>query len=317
MNKLVIATIALAALGAAGNTIADSSKLTASVRIGLTLENNELQDNDIFLRNFGSRIIWRGDKDLGNGLTGIGRIEFGINPDNNQRGSSGIDRTRHLWAGLQGGFGTVKVGAQYAAFYDQISSNTDIAWWGSCWTQFECARETQVLKYSGNTGGLSYAASISAQGGDEDTDVLDQIEVGVNYGISGYSVGLGISSEADEGADNGGTLIGLLAKGPAGPVNLALTIQLADEDFADAVDDVNHITFAGTLGNFYAVYNQQNNGSAGNDPFFGTLGYTKNIGPGTLMYFEYQIVDNDNADDSETIIRATFKYDWDIASSDS
>jgi predicted porin len=277
---------------------------------------NDTTDNDLALQNFGSRLIWSGDKDLGNGLTGVARLEFGINPDNNSRGTSGIDRTRQLWAGVQGGFGTVKVGAQYAAFYDQISSNTDIAWWGSCWTQEECGRETQVLKYSGATGDLSYAASISAQANDVDNDALDQIEFGVNYAINDYTVGLGVSSQADDGADDGGTLIGLLASGPVGPVNLALTIQMADQEFANAVDDVNHITVAGSMGDFYAIINQQDNGSAGNDPFYATLGYSKSIGDGALMYFEYQTIDNDTAADAETIVRATFKFDLSIVGAD-
>jgi hypothetical protein len=58
---------------------------------------------------------------------------------------------------------------------------------------------------------------------------------------------------------------------------------------------------------------QQDNGSAGNDPFYGTLGYTHNIGPGALMYFEYQINDSDTAADAENILRVTFKFDLDIA----
>lgn len=313
MKKLVTATIALVALSSASYTYADSSTLTASVRIGLTAVDNDAIDNDVSLSNFGSRLIWTGDKALGNGLTGIARLEFGMNPDDNSRGSSGIDRTRQLWAGLQGEFGTVTVGAQYAAFYDQISVNTDIAWWGSCWTQFECGRETQVLKYSGATGAFSYAASVSAQSNDEDNDALDQIELGVNYALNQYTVGLGVSSQADEGANSGGTLIGLLAKGPVGPVNVALTIQMADEDFADAGDDVSHITLAGSMGDIYAVYNQQDNG--GNSPFYGTLGYKYDIGPGTLMYFEYQLNDDDTGADAESILRATFKFDLDIAGS--
>jgi len=315
MKKFVTTAIALAALGTATHTIADSSKLTASVRIGLTLVDNDFIDNDIALRNFGSRLIWTGDRDLGNGLTGIGRLEFGVNPDSVNRGTSGVDRTRQLWAGLQGGFGTVKVGAQYAAFYDSISSKTDIAWWGSCWTQFECARESQVLKYSGSSGVLSYSASISAQAFDEDNDALDQIEAGVNYASGDYTLGVGVSTQADEGAVAGGTLIGLLASGPIGPANVALTVQLADNDFAGEVDDVSHITLAGTYGNFYAIYNQQDNGDAGNSPFYGTLGYTHSIAKGTLMYFEYQLVDDDVEDeDTETIVRATFKFDLDLVS---
>jgi len=135
----------------------DKTSLTASVRIGLQLVDQE--ESDIGISNFGSRIIWTGERDLDNGLTGIGRVELGIDPDRNARNSSGANRTRQMWAGLKGGFGTVKIGAQYAAFYDMVSSHTDIAWWGSCWTQFECARKTRVLKYNGGTGPLSYACN--------------------------------------------------------------------------------------------------------------------------------------------------------------
>lgn len=287
-----------------------ANSLTASVRIGATFVDNETVDSDFSLQNFGSRIKWSGEKDFDNGLTGIGYLEFGFNPDNNSRGSSGVDRTRHAWAGLKGGFGSVKVGAQYAAFYDMVSGHTDIAWWGSCWTQFECSRETRVLKYNGSSGDLSYAASLQADPQDEGNDAGDQIELGFNYKISGMTLGLATSIHADDGADEGGVLIGAVVKGKAGPVNLGLTFQLADEDFADSNDDFTNITLSGSFGGAYAVYNRGDSGT--NNPQFGTLGYTLNIGEGTLMYFEYQFIDDDTPADEETILRATYKYDFGV-----
>jgi len=168
----------------------DSNSLTASVRIGATFVDSETVDSDFSFRNFGSRIKWSGEKGFDNGLTGIGYLEFGLNPDNNSRGSSGVDRTRHAWAGIKGGFGSVKIGAQYAAFYDMVSGHTDIAWWGSCWTQFECSRETRVLKYRGSAGAISYAASVQGNPEDDGNDAGDEIELGINYNVAGLTVGL-------------------------------------------------------------------------------------------------------------------------------
>lgn len=287
-----------------------SNSLTASVRIGATFVDSETVDSDFSLRNFGSRIKWSGEKEFENGLTGIGYLEFGLNPDNNSRGSSGVDRTRQAWAGVKGGFGSVKIGAQYAAFYDMVSGHTDIAWWGSCWTQFECSRETRVLKYNGSAGGLSYAASVQGNPEDEGNDAGDQIELGINYNISGITVGLATSIHADDGADKGGALIGGVVKGKAGPVGLGLTFQLADEDFADADDDFSNVTLTSTFGNAYVVYNRADSGT--NNPQYGTLGYTLNIGEGSLMYFEYQFIDDDTPADEETILRATYKYDFGV-----
>jgi predicted porin len=301
----------------------NSSTLTGSVRIGLTYLDNETVEDDFSIRNFGTRLKWSGESDLENGLQGIAYIELGLNPDNNSRvsptnpDSSGADRTRQLWAGVSGGFGAVKVGAQYAAFYDMVSSHTDIAWWGSCWTQFECSRETRVLKYEGNTGPLSYEASFTGAPEDDGNDFADQLEFGVNYALGGLLVGAGGSFQADDvnddgSQDDGGQLFGVIVKGNAGPVGLGLGLQFADEDFADSDDDVSHVTLTGTYGNAYVVFNRADSGDL--NPQFATLGYTLNIGPSALMYFEYQNIDDDTENDSETILRATFKYDFSCCS---
>ncbi len=300
--------------------MADENSLTASFRVGATFVDgrtvtgedgsSEVVNDDFSIANFGSRIKWSGEKDFENGLSGIGYLEFGFNPDENSRGNSGIDRTRHAWGGVKGGFGTVKVGAQYASFYDMVSGHTDIAWWGSCWTQFECSRETRVLKYSGQTGGLSYTASLQGNPQDEGNDAADQLEAGFNYTVGDFVVGLATSVHADNGVDEGGTLIGGVIKGKAGPVGLGLTVQVADEDFADSNDDFTNVTLTSTIGNVYAVFNQGDSGS--NNPQYGTLGYTLNIGAGALMYFEYQYIDDDSPQEEETILRATYKYDFGV-----
>ncbi len=295
-------------------SIADAaeSKLTASIRIGATIVDNDDMDSDVAIRNFGSRIKWSGEQAFDNGLSGIGYVELGINPDNNSRGSSGLDRTRQAWAGLKGGFGTVKVGAQYAAFYDSVSGKQDIAWWGSCWTQFECSRETQVLKYSGSTGALSYVASIQGNAEDDGNDVADEFELGVNVNAGSLVLGLATSVRADEEELDGGTLFGAVASGSVGPLGLGLGFQRADADFAASSDAVTHTTLTATYGNAYTILNRTDNGDAGGNSGYGTLGYTLNIGDASLMYFEYQLIDDGSDAGNETIVRATYKYDFGV-----
>lgn len=306
-NQIIYLTLLFAAFIPITSS-ADSSTLTASIRIGLTFEDDGTTD-ELFFRNFGSRLKWNGTKELDNGWTGIGYAELGLNPDNNSRGSSGIDETRQLWAGLTGGFGSLKLGAQYAAFYDMVSAHTDIAWWGSCWTQFECGRKTRVLKYSGSAAGLSIAASVVAAAGDEDNDFADQIEVGANYTFGKYKVGVAGSQTTDEGVVDGGTLVGVMLGGTFGAAELTLTHQDADSDFAQSAAEVTNTTIAGTLGPIYVIYNVTDNGSS-SDPFYATLGYTWTITDSTLMYFEAQTNDPDTDVDAETIIRATYKLDF-------
>lgn len=315
-NRLTTSAVALAvctALAPFGSSaIADShSELSASVRIGLTYQETTGEDGEIFLRNFGTRLKWKGMKAINDDLSAIGYVELGLNPDTNDRdlgdgGTSGADRTRQLWAGVKGDFGTVRVGAQYASFYDTISSNTDIAWWGSCWTQFECGRETNVIKYNATRGDLSYSTSIVAPE-DDDDNFADQFELGINYVWNDYTFGIATSIQADSGDNDGGSLLGLMAKGDLGPLGLALTVQRADEDFAGGDDNADNLTVAATYGNTYLIVNNGDN--AGGTTDFATLGYTYNISDSALMYFEYQNVSTDGSDD-DTFARATFKLDF-------
>jgi len=313
--RFTTTTLALALSAALFGTstiaTADShSELTASVRIGLTYQETTGDDGEIFLRNFGTRLKWKGKRAINDDLTAIGYVELGLNPDTNQRNvpdaSSGADRTRQLWAGVKGGFGTVRVGAQYASFYDTISSNTDIAWWGSCWTQFECARETNVIKYNATRGDLSYSASIVAPE-DDDDNFADQFELGINYVWDEYTFGIATSIQADSGDNDGGSLLGLMAKGDLGPLGVALTLQRADADFAGDDDSANNLTVAATHGNYYLIMNSGDNVDGTTD--FATLGYTYKVSSNALMYFEYQNVSNDDSSD-DTFARATFKLDF-------
>jgi len=311
--KTAVATAVLAATSLSAPAFADS-KLEGSIRIGYEYRDAGVDadgvdpDAAFNIRNFGSRLRWSGNRAINGSTDAIAYLELGLNPDANGGNprSGGVDRTRHLWAGLSGNFGTVKIGAQYSSFYDMVQGKTDIAWWGSCFQQFECSRETNVLKFTGKTGGLSYSASVESAG-DADDDVADEFEIGANFTVGKWGVGVAAAMHSDEGADDGGTLVGAVATGGVGIFGVRVGVQVADEDFANSADDFTHVTVAATLGDLYAVANVGDNGPL--SPSFATLGYTLNLGPGSLFYFEAQTLDSDEpGTDATTIGRATYVF---------
>ena len=290
--------------------------ITGSVRAGVVADDSSVQD--FALRSVGSRFIMSASEDIGGGLTGIGRIEVGINPDSTSGGGrtttgrdAGFDRTRQIWGGLKGGFGTVKIGAQYSAFYDTVTSKGDIAWWGSCFIEFECAREPTVLKYSGGVGGFGFTASVqgveASNDNNQSDEELDEIEAGVSYQFGPAKIGAAIALDEDFNGDQG-TLIGLSATGSFSGVGLSLVLQSADEDFANDTDDNTVVTVTGTFAGFYALFTSLD--TSGPTPTNFTLGYQWNIAKKTLMYFEFQQLDADDGSDENTILRAVLKRDF-------
>ncbi len=304
-NILVRSAVALAVTAGMSAPVLAETSITGSMRIGGLFTGPDGGEDDLGINSFGSRFIMSTSEDIGGGLTGIGRIEVGVNANTTQgnREFGGFDRTRQTWGGLSGGFGTIKIGAQYAAFYDTVTSKGDIAWWGSCFVEFECSRVPAVLKYSGSSGGLSYAASIEANRGDEDNDALDNVELGIGYSVAGWSFGAGVSALADDGV-----LLGLAASGKVAGIGLSAVLQIADEDFAGDTEENTVLTLTGTYAGFYGLLTNADTSGEGSSNL--TLGYTWNIADSTLMYFEIQQLDSGG--DETTIGRATLKRDFKI-----
>ena len=323
-NIFTTSAVALAVGVAMVAPAAADTSITGSVRIGGLFDDGSGED-DISISSLGSRFIMASDEDIGGGLRGIGRIEVGINPgitsgagrlSGSGRGG-GFDRTRQIWGGLAGGFGSIKVGAQYSTFYDTVTGKGDIAWWGSCFVEFDCSRESNVLKYAGSAAGFSFGASIesvpagSAAGGtDED---VEEFEVGVGYKFGPVKLGAAISTN-DDGNDSG-TLVGFSAVGSFSGVGLSLVLQSADEEFANDTDDNTVVTVTGSYAGFYALFTSRDTDATTPTSF--TLGYQWNIAKNTLMYFEFQQLDADDGSDENSIGRAILKRDFKVFNSGS
>ena len=138
--------IALAALAAAGATLAQSS-VTIYGRLDLGMSQHETTTSSTVRDQFslagaqnewtGSRLGFRGTEDLGGGLRAGFVYEIGINPD---RDTGTNAQTRLANLSLSGGFGTVVVGTFMNAF-DTVRgfSPADNSIAGGRATQFEAA----------------------------------------------------------------------------------------------------------------------------------------------------------------------------------
>ncbi len=290
-------------------------KLSASVRIGLGYSDTENNSGDYAIEDFESRLRWQGSTDLAAGLQANGYIELGLDSEDNTEGSSGIDQTRQLWAGLSGLWGSLRAGAQYGTFYDMVSVHTDLAWVGSCWTQFECDEETRVLKYQTPPSPLVLSVSATATPDDEGSDPADQIEYGFTYQSSGLTFAMAATNYAEEGEFDGGMVVGVVLKTTADQLGLTIAYQQSDRSVAAAIgnapsatDDVTHLTLGVNYRQSYFIYNMTDTGNS--EPSWYTLGATQVLGDAASFFYEYQVVDFDDQRDEDVFFRAGLIYDW-------
>ena len=122
MNKKVIALAVAGALASPLAAQAQTANVTMYGTFRVALESTDLKDvgRNNHIDSWSSRWGIRGIESLGGGLNGIFQLELGVNLDNpggavvDFAGSSvryQVVTIREAWVGLNGGFGTVKMGA--------------------------------------------------------------------------------------------------------------------------------------------------------------------------------------------------------------
>jgi predicted porin len=150
----------------------------------------------------GNRIGFKGAEDLGNGLKAVFQLEQGFNVDDGTFHQSTRQFSRQAYVGLQGAFGTVSLGRQYApgyfAGYDAaLSSNvspqsifSNNA--GLSITPNSGARWNNSIAYNGSFSGLGIKAIYSANDTEAAIDtpaIDDKWGVGVDYANGPFKVG--------------------------------------------------------------------------------------------------------------------------------
>lgn len=78
---------------------------------------NKVDSSNTSGNKAGSRIGFKGKEDLGSGLSALFTIENGFKADDGSADQGGTLFGRQAFVGLQGGFGTVKLGRQYNPLY--------------------------------------------------------------------------------------------------------------------------------------------------------------------------------------------------------
>ncbi|MGI4847296.1 MAG: porin, partial [Janthinobacterium lividum] len=136
MKKSLLALAALATIAAAGSAFAQTNvTIYGVVDAGLVKDihggtnaaasaanpfpastPNASNRLDSGLQN-GSRLGFRGTEALGGGLSAIFNLEAGFNVDTGTSAQGGALFGRQAWVGLQGDFGTVKLGRQQTVVY--------------------------------------------------------------------------------------------------------------------------------------------------------------------------------------------------------
>ena len=309
MKKTAIA-LAVAAIAAAPLT-AQAVETYASVRIGLERfdggstieEDGSTTDHEASttIRGFASRLGFKGETDLGNGMTGFGKYEFGVGTE-----GSGTNVTRrHALVGLKGDFGSLTLGQTYHTWYNMVVGQSDMPWWGNNQGFVGLAytgRTAQAATYKGDFGGVGVGATVymdnSTPGGAAtDAEDVDGIEAAVSFMAGPAYIGIGMQ-DLETNAD---AATGIAVNVPVGPVDLRGNLVTQGDDTSVHV-------YAG-FGNAYLDYGQNDIDATGNTPFGFTLGYTHSIGPQTTAWFEFQSVDDDDGSDAATVVRAVLKYD--------
>ena len=194
----------------------------------------------------GSRLGFRGNEDLGGGLSAIFVMEMGIAADTGGLNQGGLAWGRQIYAGVKGGFGTVMLGRQYSLAH---STKTGVA-------------DPFTGDLAGNSGNIM--ASVTRT---DNTIKYVSPSFGGLTGEASYSLG-------EVAGDNAaGRIIGSALSYAKGPLNVRLSTYNRNNATATASDKFNIVAANYNFGPVkgYLAYTQSKGYSFGdnNDALIG------------------------------------------------
>ncbi len=318
MKGKLLAVAAVSCSLASGFSLAQesiTSELDASLRMGLGL--NTEPDAELTFENYSSRIRWRGAADAGKGLKAISYLEFGFDQD------EGVSNTRYAWLGVEGDFGTVKGGKQYSAFYDAVTAPVDIAYWGSCFFELACSRQSSIIKFTGpETSDIQFMASTILIPNDEDNDFIDGLDFAAKTTSGDMIIGAGATLLIGNTDVDGDGFIGDLGTGygvgvsvtkPVDEGTASVSLQFASEDYVGGADGAVIVAGSYVKDQMYGVVSIND---SDNTQFLFTLGYVKPIiDDKAFAYFEVGALDQDiEGADVDLQVRAVMVFNMDLLS---
>ncbi|MCY4050975.1 MAG: porin [Gammaproteobacteria bacterium] len=158
-------------------------------RVNNAVQFQDTGDSTTDLVSVGSRLGFKGESDLGNGMKAHGHYEFATTTDN---AAGGVTATRIATAGLSGGFGRIDVGNQWTAYYNATGVHMDPTWTIGPISGSTPFRSPNTIKYSNSVGPLTLEADLRLSDSAENLNA-DGVPV-----LSGHGGGVGISIAATE-----------------------------------------------------------------------------------------------------------------------
>jgi predicted porin len=305
--------------------------------------------SELDVRSFSSRFGVKAETDLGNGMTGFGRYEWDVdfNNDNAEddisvrqrfvgvKGDFGkilLGQTYHTYYSFvvgptdipwwHAGYAMLEYRGRTDNAITYASGGDNFNFGVSAYFSVDATGAVPaVAAVPAVPGDAGTAAQAAAPAGGEES--IDQLEVGVSFAIGDFAtLGVGVIT-AESGSIGNGVVdssgdpedvLGITLHGISlGPATLGFVFESQDDDTGLSIElDVGNAYFrleSETLDGL-AIDADGLRGGVDQDRLGITLGYTQNLGPDTLIYYEIHSLDNDtgNDDDDRTAVMAVLKY---------
>jgi predicted porin len=218
--------LALAVLTAFAGAASAQSSVTIGGKIDLAVGKLIGSADKGLFDTPGSRLNFGGREDLGGGMAAVFGIEHRFSPDTGTSTSATNFWNGYSWVGLNGGFGTVRLGRDYTSAFINVQNQVDPfggdnagALRAALLAGVAKVRFANGVKYFNTMGGLSMSYDIS-EGGVNNTGAADATVVNKPWsGSVTYAAGpvwLAFSHENPGGKNDKLTTLGArFAMGPA------------------------------------------------------------------------------------------------------
>ena len=253
MKNKMIALAVTAAISAPMLAQAEDPSVYGRLHLSYgNVEDTSANTDNWKVRSHGSRLGFKGSRDFGDGLKGIYKVEFEVNPDSDGSDDDGIKR-RNQYVGLQGSWGEVRFGrhdtplkmsqGKFDLFGD---TDGDLKNAGS---QDGENRLDNILLYKNKSGNMSYAIAIAPGEGNGTTagdGPGDTVSVSVSYKADGMYIALAQDSYDDTGAASGteNELTRLIGTYKTGDMQFGLMYQSGVEGVTASTNEEDWLGFS-------------------------------------------------------------------------
>ncbi|TWX71950.1 porin [Colwellia demingiae] len=225
-SKLIFLNVLLLSCASANASDVESS-FYGSLRLGADYVDSGTSDDAANGRDYLSRVGVKAEVQLADGLTGVGKVEYGLRGDDgvnfNQNQKAGM---RQIYVGLKGNFGTVTYGSQTIIWHQYVRS----AYFSDGLDSLRqgAIRDDDMLQWQKTYNNWKFGAAIQTE--KQDGDSIDQYQLAAQY--KNQNLKLQAALAADQQGENTGNLYGFRAWYD---ISKAFTVSafyhLAEEDF--------------------------------------------------------------------------------------